>query len=258
MAEGRRVKKIKRQKRRKRAVIVLKRIIKIVAVLLLIGVVTAAVVVNVFKVKEVEYAGNTWNDDATIEAYLFNKPYFRNTIVFALRDKYLKKTEIPYVETYEVKIKWPGKITVNVYEKKIMGYIKTENGNMYFDKDGIVVDCSEELLSMVPEIKGILPENIELHQKMNMPSDVVLSAVVEIKQQLDKYHLEADAIEFDRDYNIVMKAGDIKIKLGQAEYLTEKVFEYSRICKKLSNLKGTLNLEACDGTSKNYPFTPSQ
>ena len=225
MAEGRRVKKIKRQKRRKRAVIVLKRIIKIVAVLLLIGVVTAAVVVNVFKVKEVEYAGNTWNDDATIEAYLFNKPYFHNTIVFALRDKYLKKTEIPYVETYEVKIKWPGKITVNVYEKKIMGYIKTENGNMYFDKDGIVVESSLEKTEGVPLVTGLNFDHVVLYEPLPVEDESIFRSILSITQLVNKYNLSTDRIYFGNDGTLTLYFGDVRAALGTDVNLDEKIMK---------------------------------
>ena len=181
-----------------------------------------------------------------------------SSIVFFLKDKYKKKKVIPYVETYSVKVNWPSEIIINIYEKKIMGCINDNGRYMYFDKDGIVVDISDKLLSTIPEVKGVKINNYVLHEKMKMPSDVVLPSVVEIKQQLDKYHMEVDSIVFDSDYAITLKKGDIKILLGKNKYLTEKIYEYSRIAPELVGRKGTLNLEACDGTKKSYPFKPSE
>lgn len=234
---------------------------RILITIVILGIITGAVyllMTKVFIVKNTEYVGNTWNDNNTLDDYLFKGKYDRNTIVFAIKDKYTKKTAIPYVETYSVKIKWPSKAVITIYEKKIMGYINANGKKMYFDKDGIIVDISEKKLSTVPEVKGVKPENMVLHSSMKMPSDVILPSVVEIKQQLDKYHMEVDSITFDEDYNIILSKGDIKVNLGESVYLTEKIYEYSRISTELVGRKGTLYLEACDGTKKSYPFKPQE
>ena len=250
--------KMKKTRRRKKRHIIMKRILITLVVLGISAGVTYFLMVNVFKVKTTEYVGNTWNDNEPLDNYIFSGKYDRNTIIFALKDKYGKKKTIPYVETYSVKIHWPSKVVITIYEKKIMGYINDNGRKMYFDKDGVVVDISDKKLSLVPELKGVKPNGIVLHQSMKMPSDVILPAVVEIKQQLDKYHMEVDSIIFDEDYNITLSKGNVKIKLGKAKYLTEKVYEYSRISTELGGRNGTLDLEACDGTKKSYPFTPSE
>ena len=251
-------KKIKKAKRRNRRVEAFKRFVLVIFILAAVIFASYLIVVNVFKIKKITYEGNTWNDAETLNNYIFTGKYSDNAIVFFLKDKYKKKKVIPYVETYSVKVNWPSEIIINIYEKKIMGCINDNGRYMYFDKDGIVVDISDKLLSTIPEVKGVKINNYVLHEKMKMPSDVVLPSVVEIKQQLDKYHMEVDSIVFDSDYAITLKKGDIKILLGKNKYLTEKIYEYSRIAPELVGRKGTLNLEACDGTKKSYPFKPSE
>lgn len=50
---------------------------------------------------------------------------------------------------------WPNKMNVAVYEKAIVGYISYMGCNMYFDKDGIVVESSSENYEDVPQITGL-------------------------------------------------------------------------------------------------------
>ena len=44
---------------------------------------------------------------------------------------------------------------ITVYEKAVIGYIRYMGCNMYFDKDGIVVESSTETFEKVPEIIGL-------------------------------------------------------------------------------------------------------
>ena len=56
-----------------------------------------------------------------------------------------KNKQIPFIQKYDVEVTiWPDKMNVAVYEKAIVGYISYMGCNMYFDKDGIVVESSSE------------------------------------------------------------------------------------------------------------------
>ena len=44
-------------------------------------------------------------------------------------------------------------MNVTIYEKAVVGYINYMGCNMYFDKDGIVVESSSKLYSGVPQIE---------------------------------------------------------------------------------------------------------
>lgn len=258
MENNRKRESLRKQRRRKRRLEIFR---KVIVTLLIIGILVGTIygiIINVFKIKSVTFSGNKWVDDTTLKSAIIKNEADNNTIVFWFKDKYSKKVQIPYVETYKTKIEWPNKIVINVYEKKIMGYIKTSEGNMYFDKDGIVVEQSQELLENVPQLSGIKFEKIVLHQKMAVPNPKILPAVTEMKQQLDKYNLSIEEISFDEDYNIKLKAGNIFINMGKAEYLTEKVFEYSQLADKLKGMSGTLHLENCNGQETNIHFNKEE
>lgn len=244
----------RKQRIRQRRIQIFKRIVLVMLILGILCGGTYAIVVNVFRVKNISFSGNTWNSDEDMKKYIFKDKYDYNSIVIAFKSKYMKKPQIPYVETYELKVNWPDDIVINVYEKKIMGYVKNGSANMYFDKDGIVVDTSEEVLKNVPEVVGIKTGSIVLHQPINTKMKNTFVYVTEIKQQLDKHKLSVEKIVFEEG-ELYMKSDDIKIKMGQPEYLTEKVFEYSQLVSKLKGKKGTLHLENCTGQPMNIHFT---
>ena len=84
-------------------------------------------------------------------------------VLFGEKDK-----EITFVQKYDVDIEWPDKLTVTVYEKPIVGYISYMGCNMYFDKDGKVVESSSASYENVPQIEGLEFKSIVLNSKLTI------------------------------------------------------------------------------------------
>ena len=68
--------------------------------------------------------------------------YDFNTLYFYWRVKNNKIEEIPFIDTIEVNVISRNKVSIKVYEKDIIGYIKHLGYYLYFDKEGIVVESS--------------------------------------------------------------------------------------------------------------------
>lgn len=239
---GERHKKIKRKNNKPKIIVLI-----IIMILLLAG----TFIYFEFSVKDIEYIGNKHYNEEQMNALLFHnkKPNALLFQLFGADDK-----QIPFIQKCDYEISWPNKITVNVYEKAIVGYIKYMGCNMYFDKDGIVVESSSEDYEDVPEITGLKFKQIVLNSKLDVGNDQIYNTILEMTQAFDKYKLSVDKVYFDNSYNVTLYMGNIKVLLGDGDNCTDKLFELYQVKDKLEGFSGTLHLDQYDADSSSIIF----
>lgn len=196
-----------------------------------------------FRTTQIEYEGNTRYTDEEMTNYIFGGKYNVNTLIYYFFTSKKDKVVIPFVQDYEVTVDWPNKLKIKVYEKSIIGYIRYMGYNLYFDKDGIVVDSSRDVLEGVPEVMGLDYTNVVLHSKLNVENDRVFGILLELVQLCGKYSIDVDKVFFDKSYDVVMYVGKIKIMLGDPGTITEKIYEVSQMMSQMQGLSGTLHME---------------
>ena len=82
-----------------------------------------------------------------------------------IRDRH--KT-IPFVEDYKIVFRSPVNVEIITYEKSVVGYVSYMNSLMYFDKDGIIVESTNEKLEGIPMITGLRFGHIVLHKPLQV------------------------------------------------------------------------------------------
>lgn len=204
-----------------------------------------------FAVTYIEYTGNRHYTAEEMNEYIFGTERPNSFVYKFFGDK--KKT-IPFIQKYDVEITWPNKMTVYVYEKSIVGYISYMGCNMYFDKDGIVVESSSEDYQNVPQISGLNFKSIVLDSKLDVGNDDVFSQILELTQAFDKYELSVEKVYFDSSYDVTLYMGDIKVMLGSAAECNDKMHTLKQVYGRMSGMKGTLHLENYDGTTASVIF----
>lgn len=212
-----------------------------VIVILLFG--CALFVSTGFRTTQIEYEGNTRYTDEEMTNYIFGGKYNVNTLIYYFFTSKKDKAVIPFVQDYEVSVDWPNKLKIKVYEKSIIGYIRYMGYNLYFDKDGIVVDSSKDILEGVPEVTGLDYTNVVLHSRLDVEDDRVFDILLEIVQLCEKYTIHVDKVFFDKNYDVVIYVGNIKIMLGDSDTITEKIYEVSQMMPQMQGLSGTLHME---------------
>lgn len=217
-----------------------KAIISIV-VILLFG--CALFVSTGFRTTQIEYEGNTRYEESELTAYIFGGKYNVNTLIYYFVSDRKEKATIPFVQDYEVTVNWPNKLHVKIYEKSIIGYISYMGYNLYFDKDGIIVDSSLEKLESIPEVTGLNYSNVVLHSKLDVENDKVFSILLELVQLCQKYSINLNKVFFDKTLNVTMYVDNIRILLGDYSTITEKVYEVSQMMPQMQGLSGTLYME---------------
>lgn len=200
----------------------------------------------VFKVDDVEYSGNVQCSNEELNQSIF-KGKSANTLIYFLFHNN-STVSIPFVQKYDVEIQWPNKMKIVVYEKPIIGYINYMGCNMFFDKDGVIVESSTKTLSGIPQVTGLSFKSIVLNSKLEVPNPSIFTRIVELKQSFDKYEISVSKIYFDIENQVTIYLGDnetkdVKVLLGDSTDFVDKLFELKQIIPKLKGLKGTLHLE---------------
>lgn len=225
----------------------------ILAVLTLIFTV---ILMKLFVVKEVEVVGNKLYAQDVIVSAVLNDEYSWNSLYVFLKYRFRDTEEIPFVDTMEITLKSPQKLNIHVYEKGMMGYLYIPGigENAYFDKDGLVVETSSDVIADVPKIEGITCDEVVLYEKLPIGEDR-LRELLTLTQALKRSELVPDSITYGRDHEPVLAYGDIQVLLGSISSLTQKVERMDKILPELAGKKGTLHMESWTEDTTNIVFS---
>ena len=229
--------------------------------MILAGAVLAVVVVlllsvfGVFRVREVTITGNEYYTKEQVADFIVGEGLQRNTLYLYIRYNYMEHPEIPFIDTFEVKIDSPSSITIRVYEKNIVGYVQYLGKNVYFDKDGIVLDSSKRRVGSAPLIKGLTFTEWSIGKKLPSDDDKKFQTILTITQLVEKYDLEIDGIKFTAENEIVLQHGGITIELGEGEYLAVQMMNLGNILKNLEGMSGTLYMKDFDSENATASFS---
>lgn len=207
-----------------------------------------------YEIRSVTVTGNEHYTEEEIKDIVFDKPYTYNSIVLYLKYHDKSIENVPFIERIDVDIVNPNKVRVNVYEKAIAGYVEYLGHFMYFDKDGIVVESSNEETDGIPFVTGLNYNYVVLHEPLPVKDKTVFMLILNITQLLNKYEIETDRIAFDSNQEITLYFGDARVSLGDDSYIDEKINEMRLLLPKLDGYAGTLHMENYSGEESNFSF----
>lgn len=198
---------------------------------------------NVFKIKSITFEGTDRYTDEELASYIFGDMETLNSLKLGYDLKHKDKANIPFIETYEVKLEYPDKVHVILYEKSIVAYVLYKENHMYFDKDGIVVESSKNRMLDVPLVDGLEFDSIVLYSPLPVKDEGVFRTILDLSQNLQKYEIAVDKIHFNEDLSIVLYIDQVRVNLGWGNGLGEKIHELKQLEDKLAGLSGVLHME---------------
>ncbi|MCI7107568.1 MAG: cell division protein FtsQ [Lachnospiraceae bacterium] len=244
----------KRKKARRR-----KNILSVLLAVMIVLAAAALIILKVFCVKKIVVEGNELYDSKVIENAVLNDEYSWNSLYVFIKYKFVDTKEIPFIDTMEISLEDPQTLHIKVYEKGMMGYlyIPSINENAYFDKDGLVVETSSEVIGGTPQIIGIDCDKVVLYEKL--PIDGArLREILTLTQALKRNSLIPDSITYGVANEPELSYGNVKVKMGSLELLTQKVERLAKIKPKLKGLNGTLHLENWTEETTNIVFDKTE
>lgn len=214
-------------------------VLAVLAVLFILGLSFA----GVFRVRQVTVTGNAYYSKEEVVDLLLDEGSLQNTLLVYLRYKYQEHPEIPFIDDFEVTMDSWQSLKIRVYEKNMVGYVRYLGQNVYFDKDGIVVESSAQELEGIPQISGVTFDSLAIHQPLSVEDPTIFDTILSITKLLTKYDLDPDEIRFGTGGELLLQLGDVKVALGTGENLDEKISRLKQLEGDLKDKSGTLHME---------------
>ncbi len=228
------------------------RAIRLVSLLLLAAAVL--IIILAFRVQTVVVNGNRrWSGQEIAEGLSYDF-LTQNTLFLTWKHRNGEVPErLPYLSSLRIKLDSPGKITVTVTEKELLGYVLYNDRNLYFDEEGVILEISDEIYDGIPVVTGVKMGEPVLYQKVPTESSAQLRTILSITQLLRYQELTAQEIRFSENMDITVRIGSVDAILGQDEYLEEKIANLRAILNVMKGNQGTLHME--NFTGKNEPVS---
>ncbi len=200
----------------------------------------------------ISFSGSDKYTDDELIGFLFKDEMSSNPIVFWWKNLWGETVEIPFIETYDIESTGFFDFEVTFYDKSIVGYMTYMGYNQYFDKDGVVVESSLEVLDGVPLVAGIDVDHIILHEKLPVRDEKIFSLLLDVTQLIEKYQIDAGKIDVSDQLDIRLHIGDVRVELGKGDMLNEKFIDLNDIVPKLKGVKGVLDMKEYDYEGNGY------
>lgn len=205
-----------------------------------------------FKVTEVHVIGNShYNDDEIRKMVLDDSLIGRNSVILRLKYRNKPITDIPFIERMDVRFDSTSAITIEVYEKAVAGYVEFLGKNMYFDREGIVVESADDKMEGIPYVTGLKFDHCIVGKPLPVEDPEIFNEILSITRLLNKYGIVTDGMYFSGNGEITLFFGDTKAVLGNMDYIDEKMMRLKNIEPELKGKSGTLHLENYSENSDN-------
>lgn len=230
----------------------------ILSLIVLIGLTIFFLLTREIQNDNIKVTGNIKYNDEQVINYIFEDKWDKNPFVLYFKSKYGKQKKIPFVDKYKVSITSFDSVKITVYEKKIIGYVMYMGSNMYFDKDGTVIESSTRKIEDVPLVKGLNFDNIVLNETLPIEDKDILDVILDTTQILQKYKLNVDSIEIDDKKKVIVYMGNIEVLLGKNKDMNEKIRALSDMYDSVKDMKGTLDITEYKEDDYGYTFKKSE
>ena len=202
----------------------------------------------------IAFDGSEKYTDEELATLLFGKTEDVNPLIVWWNKIFGEAVEIPFIEEYDIEMKGFFDYEVTFYEKSVVGYVTYMGIYQYFDKDGIVVESSSELLDGVPHITGIDVDYIVLHSQLPVDDERIFDILLDVTQLIKKYKMNIERINVSNNTDIRLYLGNVRVDLGDGNMLNEKFMDLNDIIPKLRDVKGVLDMREYDAQDNGYPF----
>ena len=211
-------------------------------------------VVALFQTDEITVTGNSFYTEQEIIDQVVTDTLCTNSLYLYVKYNFLGYEEIPFTDKISVSLNAPGKVSIRVYEKSIVGYASYLGSNFYFDRDGTVVESSTEVKDGVPCITGLEFTALTLYKQLEVEDDSVFDTILTVTQLLEKYELSPDCIEFEDDSSVNLYFDEVVVALGNSGSMEEKIGRLFDVYGDLVGLSGTFHMENYTADSKYISF----
>lgn len=209
-----------------------------------------------YTITNVYVEGSSHYTSEEIIAMVMGDKLSNNSLFLSMKYQNKSIDDVPFVEKMDVSVIDAHTVKIEVYEKALAGYVEYLDRYLYFDKDGILVESSQEKTEGIPMVTGLSFDHAVLHQPLSVENDEVFTEILNITQLVNKYELSVDRIYFGADNSLILYFDNVKAALGSGDHLEEKVMELQYILPNLDGMSGTIRMESYTEETKTITFEP--
>lgn len=240
-----------------------------------------------FRVKTVTVEGNIHYTEDEVKEMVMEGFLGDNALALSITKREVAYTDVPFLNTIQVRMTGRDSIRIRVNEKSVVGYVEYDSAYWYFNRDGIVVErcdtpamtaeeriAKEESINAaedsettvaaqittqnyVPEVRGFSFEQVVLGEQLPVEDSSIFNSLYSINQMMNKDNIPSDFVLFDEEYNIYLYYGTAEVRLGQDDRLEEKMTVLASIVPQMKGMSGVLHLEKYTGVSGQVVFEKS-
>lgn len=204
--------------------------------------------------RTINVSGNANVSSEKIKQDIFTNVVTENTLYQRVMGLLDRRVDLSYLDTYEIKYEGLDKMTVVAYEKNPVAYFVTDQGNVLFDKDGIVLRIQAEIPEGIPCIDGLKSEAITLYEPLSLQDKEVYSMLKNLVVQMEKNSLTPDRILLNDKNEMEIFFGNINVKLGTDSSLENKISRLIAIMPSVEGKSGILYMEDVDENTDKISF----
>lgn len=211
-------------------------------------------IINNYTIKTVYVEGNVHYTNEEIMEMVMGGRYGDNSLFLSMKYRDKGIDNIPFIQTMDVSIEAKDTVRITVYEKALAGYVFYLGRYVYFDKDGVVVETSEQKTAGIPQVTGLSFDHVILYEPLPVEKPEIFDEILNISQQLSKYSLAVDKIYFDSNYQVTLIFGDARIDIGDSQDIDEKIMMLQHLLPNLAGKSGTLDMREYSEDTTTYSF----
>lgn len=228
---------------------------RIILIVILVLILCGVAYLSTFRLTDINVSGCENVDEELIIEAIKEKSIANNTAILYISNKIDPICDIPLISKIEIEFISKNEISVIVYEKSIAGCVEYMDGYVFFDKDGVILEVSSQVIEGVPCIKGLNFSSWEIGEKLPIEDSSKFQMILSITQLIEKYELDIDSIRFTTENEIILLHEKITIELGDGEYLAIQMMNLGSILEGLEGLEGTLYMKDFDSDNATASFS---
>ncbi len=222
--------------------------------LALLAALAVAAVLSV-NIRQVTISGNSQYTEQEIVDIIFQKNVDFNSAYFFLKEKTREHIRIPFVEDYQIHFLSPTHVQIIVHEKSVVGYVSYMNSYMYFDKDGIVVESTDQPIDGIPGVTGLKYGHIVLYQPLPVEDAAIFEKILNLTQMLSVRKIKIDRIQYDSRGSATLYFNNVEVILGDSSQMDGKISLLADMMPQIQDLDGILYLDNYDETDEDLIST---
>ncbi len=236
----------------------IKRIIKFITLVLIItGGTIFALVSPIFNIEEIKI---TNNEQIPTETILSLSELQTGENIFKFSNNKLEK-EIktnPYIENVKIKREIPNKVEIIIQERQKNYNVEFLNGYAYINKQGYILEISEQKIENLPIIIGISTENEQIvaGNRLNTTDLNKLETVIQIMNISKNYEIQEKISTIDitdkNNYIIYMDTEKKAIYIGDESNISNKMLYIPTILKENKGKEGNIYIDKDKDTVNKY------